>query len=933
MPDWRPEIARRLASFDLDPGHEAAVISELSQHLDQHYLDLLIKGIAEQDAYKAVMAGLDKGEVLGEFRRHITNREGSRPLLLSSSSAITSRARFAQLAAEFLNLETFVQDLRYGLRALRQSPGFAAIAILTIALGMGATTAIFSVVDATLLRPLPFPHPERLVSIEDDLPGTGAQDVGMSQPEWEDLQHSGIFENVSPTWFDENNLTGADRPARVRILIVAPNYFVLLGVKPQLGRTFNPQDHSPGLIPEVVISDGLWKRDFGSDPHVLDKSIRMDTDLYRIVGVMPPRFDAPGRNGEERNIEIWASTNFYGLPMPDHPPRNRRNLPTAVARLKDGVTLEEAQSRLDALVASLERAFPADYPQQSGWRVRVVPLKQVLVGNVRQSLILLLAAVTLVLLIACVNVANLLLARASTRTREIAIRQALGAGQPRLVRQLLTESLSLSVMGGIAGMALLFCTKNLLLRIVPENLPRLNAISINWTILGFAAACSLLAGMIFGLAPARHASRLDVNQALKPGGRSVTASGEQAHTRRLLVITEFALSMVLVISASLLLRSFWKLLNAQLGFNPENVVTVRTRLPYPNDPKIDKYPTPAQQGPFIRELLRRGQTLSGVQAVAMGDTASIPLDESQRELNIIVEGQFFFSIEGRDVQSDHPLFAEYSRVTPEYFQLLGIPLLRGRFFNDSDNDKAPQVAVVNEAFAQTYFPNQNPIGQAFKSTKPNSPWIRVVGVIANARTASLAQANVPLIYRDLYQTGAKHLAIFLRGKIDTGTILERLREQIESVDPTLPVFGAQTLQQTVAASLSERRFSMRMVALFALTALLLAALGIYGVISYIVSERTHEFGMRLALGADRESILRLVLREGLALALTGTSLGIAAGLLVSRAMASVLYGVKASDPLTFAAGALCLLGIAVIACLVPAWRATRVDPMLALRDA
>ena len=932
MPDWQPEIARRLASFDLDPGHEAAVISELAQHLDQHYLDLLIKGVAEKDAYTAVLAGLDKGEVLAGLRKHIESRERSHA---SSSSSSTTAAgpTFAQLATEFLNLETFVQDLRYGLRALRRSPGFASIAILTIALGMGATTAIFSVVDATLLSPLPFPHPERLVTIEDDLPGMGAEDVGMSQPEWEDLQHSGIFENVSPTWFDENNLTGTDRPARVRILLVAPSYFVLLGIKPQLGRTFNPQDHSPGLIPEVVISDGLWKRDFGSDPHVLGKSIRMDTDLYRIVGVMPPRFDAPGRNGEERNIEIWASTNFYGTPMPDHPPRNRRNLPTALARLKDGVTLEAAQSQMDLVVASLKRAFPADYPQQSRWRVRLVPLKQVLVGNVRQSLILLLAAVTLVLLIACVNVANLLLARASTRTREIAIRHALGVGQPRLVRQLLTESLSLSLMGGIASMAILLGAKNLLLRMVPESLPRLNAISINWTILGFAAGCYLLAGLIFGLAPALHASRLDVNQALKLGGRAVTASGDQAHTRRLLVITEFALSMVLVISASLLLRSFWKLLNVQLGFNPENVVTVRTRLPYPNDPTIDKYRTPAQQAPFIRELLRRGRTLAGVQAVAIGDTASVPLDESQRELNIIAEGQFFFSIEGRDVQTDQPLSAEYSRVTPEYFQLLKIPLLRGRVFNDSDDDKAPQAAVVNEAFAQTYFPNQNPIGQAFKSTKPNSPWIRVVGVMANARTESLARANVPQIYRDLYQTGAKHLAVFLRGQIDTSTILERLREQIESVDPSLPVFGAQTLEQTVSASLAERRFSMQMVSLFALTALLLAALGIFGVISYIVSERTHEFGLRLALGADRDNILRLVLREGLRLALLGTIVGVAGGLLVSQAIKGVLYGVKASDPTTFAAGALCLLAIAVIACFVPAWRATRVDPMLALRDA
>jgi putative ABC transport system permease protein len=391
--------------------------------------------------------------------------------------------------------------------------------------------------------------------------------------------------------------------------------------------------------------------------------------------------------------------------------------------------------------------------------------------------------------------------------------------------------------------------------------------------------------------------------------------------------------MVLVISASLLLRSFWGLLSVRLGFDPQNVVSVRTRLPYPNDPAIDKYRTPAQEAVFVRELIRRSRTLPGVRAVAVGDTASVPLDESQRELNIIAEGQFFFSIEGRDYQADQPFFAEYSRVTPEYFQLLGIPLLHGRVFGDSDNDQAPNVAVVNEAFAQTYFPGQNAIGQAFRSTKPKSPWIRIVGVIANARTTSLAQANVPQIYRSVYQTGAKHLAIFLRGRMDTGAILEEVREQVEAVDPTLPVFGAQTLRETVSESLAERRFSMRMVGLFALTALLLAAIGIYGVISYVVSERTHEFGLRLALGADRRDILHLVVRQGIALALTGTVIGAAGALLVSQAMAGVLYGVKATDPMTFAAGAIFLLAVAIAGCLRPAWRATRVDPMLALRDA
>src|SRR5437762_8637085 len=478
------------------------------------------------------------------------------------------------IAGNFIDI--LIQDVRFGLRMFRKSSGVTVIGILTMALGIGATTAIFSVVDATLLEPLPYPQSEQLVSIQDNFPGIGAQDVGLSEPEWQDLQRSGIFESVSPTWFDENNLTGSSQPARVRLLIVAPNYFALLGMQPQLGRGFDPRDHSPGLIPEVVISDGLWKGAFGSDPNILSKSVRMDTDLYRIVGVMPAGFDAPGRTAEERNVEVWAATSFYGAPLSDHPPRNRRNLPTAIARLKPGLTIAAAQSRVDALVASLQKQFAADYSVQNAWTVRLVPLKERVVGNVRQSLVLLLGAVGLVLLIGCANVANLLLARASARGREMAIRRALGAPQARLTRQLLTESLLLSLFGGIAGLAILFSLKDFLLQLVPENLPRLNEISISWSVLLFALATCVVSGVSFGLAPALQASQVDLIHAFKQEGRASTGSGERARTRRGLVITEFALSLVLMIAAGLLLRSFWDLLNVQLGFIPQSVISLRT---------------------------------------------------------------------------------------------------------------------------------------------------------------------------------------------------------------------------------------------------------------------------------------------------------------------------------------------------------------------
>jgi predicted permease len=828
-------------------------------------------------------------------------------------------------------IDVLFQDLRFSLRMLRKSPGFAAVAILTIALGIGATTAIFSVVDATLLEPLPYPQSEQLVSIQDNLPGIGAQDVGLSEPEWQDLQHSGIFEYVSPTQFDENNLTGSSQPARVRLLIVAPNYFVLLGVQPKLGRAFDPHDHSPGIIPEVVISDGLWKRAFGSDPNILSKSVRMDTDLYRIVGVMPAGFDAPGRTAEERNIEVWAATSFYGAPMPDHPRRSGRYLPTAIARLKPGLTIASAQSRADALIASLQKQFAADYPLQNAWTVRLVPLKERVVGNVRQSLVLLLGAVGLVLLIGCVNVANLLLARASARGREMAIRRALGAGQARLTRQLLTESLLLSLFGGIAGLAILFAVKDSLLQLVPENLPRLTEISISWSVLLFALIASVVSGVLFGFAPALQAGRLDLNHALKQEGRVSTGSGERARTRRGLVITEFALSLVLMIAAGLLLRSFWDLLNVQLGFSPQSVVTVRTRLPEPNDPSIDKYATASQESPFVRELMRRCAMLSGVEGVAIGDTASIPLDESLRDLKLISEGQFLLTVEGRDVQSEHSTVVERSSVSPNYFHLLGISLLRGRLFNESDNDNAPRVAIINQAMAQGYWPNEDPLGKRFKAVKAGAPWITVVGVVANARTQSLAEADVPQIYLNLYQTGAKRLAILLRGHLRTAAIADEVREQVQSLDPTLPVYGAQTLNETVSASLSQRRFSMEMVGLFALTALLLAGLGIYGVISYLVSERTQEIGIRLALGASRSNILSIVLRQGLGLAIAGAAVGLVCALVVSHLMASLLYGVRPTDSLTFAGVAFIFIGVALFACYIPARRAMKVDPMVALR--
>ncbi|MGC1595368.1 MAG: ABC transporter permease, partial [Candidatus Acidiferrales bacterium] len=454
------------------------------------------------------------------------------------------------------------QDNRYGARMLRKAPGFTAVAVLTIALGIGATTAIFSLVDATLLHPLPYPDPEQLVSVQQDLPDVGAVDAGISVPEWQDLARSGIFDYVSPIGGGDVNLTGWSQPARVRFYNIAPNYFALVGVKPQLGRSFNPEDHTPGFTLEVLLSDGLWKRDFAGDPGIVGKSLRLDNDLYRVIGVMPPGYQDPGRTADERHIELWAASGFAGPPAPV-PQRDLRILPEVVARIKSGLTVAQAQVRVDALVAALQKQFPVEYPSPNSRKLRLVPLKETIVGNARQTLILLLGAVGLVLLIGCVNVANLQLARASARGREMAIRQALGAPRSRLIRQLLTESLLLAFLGGIAGLAILLIAKPFLLRMVPQSLPQLNAVAINWSVLLFALVSSLIAGAIFGLAPALHAGKVDLTTALKEGARGTSDSGEQGRTRRSLVVTEFALSLVLMIAAGLLLRSFADLLNVR----------------------------------------------------------------------------------------------------------------------------------------------------------------------------------------------------------------------------------------------------------------------------------------------------------------------------------------------------------------------------------
>ncbi len=835
----------------------------------------------------------------------------------------------------FLFIDNLLSDIRFAARVLLRSPGFSLIAIATMALGVGATTAIYSVIDATLLHPLPYPNPTELVYVSDDLDGVGAQDVGVSIPEWKDLERSGIFQWVAINKFASVNLTGGAQPERISFKSVTPNYFAQLGVDPQLGRTFDPHDPTPGYNLEVVLSDGLWRREFAADPHVLGKTLLLDEDPYRVVGVMPRGYRDLGVNSEQRNTDVWLAAGMSGLPFP-RPQRSLRVHRQVTARLKPGLSVAAAQSQLDALVASLKTQFPVDYPAQARWTIRLTPLGEAIVGNTRQTLVLLFGAVGLVLLISCVNVANLLLARASGRGREIAVRQALGAQSPRLIRQLLTESLLLFLLGGIAGFAILLAAKNLLLRLVPDSLPTLNDIGVSWNILAFAIAVSTAAGIVFGLAPAWLISRTDLIETLKQDGRGSKGSRGRSRARQILVISELALSLVLMVAAGLLLRSFWDLYKVQPGFNPDRVMALQTWLPGPNDPNADKYLTAKQEAPLVREILRRSRTLPGVEQVALGDTSALPLGHGRADFNsmpLVHEGSLIKDTEAPRING--------STVSPEYFQLLGMTLLRGRLFNNQDIAGAPDVAVINQAAARAFWPNEDAVGKRVRLRtgdlsnrellKNDSVWTTIIGVIADARTESLADGVAPQLYRTVYQHESRDLTIYLRGQLDARAISVQVREQIQAIDPELPLFRAETLDDVLASSLSVRRFSMEMVAFFAATALLLAGLGIYGTISYIVSEQKREIAIRLAIGAERSDILKMVLRRGLALAALGAAIGVLGALIVSRLMSSLLFGVSPTDVPIFAGVTAILTIVALAASYIPALRATNLDPITTLR--
>src|SRR5215470_17896874 len=824
---------------------------------------------------------------------------------------------------------TLLQDVRYGLRMLVKKPKFTIVAVLSLALGVGANTTIFSIVNAVLLRSLPYRDPDRLVRIFFNDPGVGLRDVRFSKPELDDLQtRSGVFEDVSPIFEGSENLTGAGQPERVEGVNTSFSYFSTLGVIPQIGRLYGPQDFVPGFAPEAVISDGLWRRAYGADPNVLGRTIRIDNDPFTIIGVLPRGFRHPGPT-TSGDAEVFCPGGFSADPFP-LPKRGTRILVSGIGRLKPDLTLAQAQARLTAVAAELRHDFPTDYPAQAKWTIEIQPLQETLVGKVRPMLLVLLGAVVLIVFIVSLNIANLLLARASGRQQEMAVRLALGASRSRLVRQMLTESMLLSLVGGVAGIATAFGTLGLILRFVPSNVPRLNEVRIDWVVLAFALLISILTGLMFGLAPALHSAKGAVSSSIREGGRGSGYNTKTGRLRDVLIVSELAFAVILMVGAGLLLRTLRDLLQESPGFNPTQVVTANIQLPNPNESEADPYLGIPRRATFDRELLRRMKAIPGVELAAI--TSALPTTNTNPNAvgGVASEG---FAIEDRSVESAQDLSAERIRISSDYFKVLQTTLLRGRSFTEADEDGKPLVAIIDESTARRYWPASDPLGRRVRFGRDRTkPWTSVVGVVKDIKSDGLDIDGVPHIYVSTYQDNSKRLSVVLRTSLPATLLEPQIRHEIQSIDSGLPVFNVSSMNDVLDRSLASRRFSADLVGGFAGLAVLLASIGIYGLLAYIVGQRSREIGIRMALGAQREDILRMFLRKGVALA----GVGIVAGLVFSAATASVmaglLYGVRPHEPAVFLIVPLLLFAVAALASYFPARRATKVNPMIALRE-
>jgi predicted permease len=818
-------------------------------------------------------------------------------------------------------METLLQDLKYSFRMLLKSYGFTVLAVLILAVGISANSVIFSVIKTVLLSPLPYKDQDRLVIISDDFLQLGFRQIGVSVPEFVDYRdQSQVFERVAIYDPISVNLTGVDQPERILALGATYSYFLVLGVDPILGRTFRPEDDQPGITEVAVISYGLWQRRFGGDTNVIGKQLRLDNDSYTVVGVMPSGFRHPERPGAFE-VEIWFPAGFSASPY--GPPRRDERRFQMIARLKQGVALSQAQAEMDAIASNLQKQYPEHYQEDSGWKVTVSPLLDQIVGNVRSSLLILMGAVVFVLLISCSNVANLLLARPTGRRKEVGIRVALGATRLRLIRQFLTESVMLAILGGALGLLFTLWGLSLIRNLSPDNFPRVNEIGIDGVVFGFTTAVSILTGIFFGLVPAFQASKTGLNESLKEGGTRTSAGVRVNLIHRLLVICEFATAMVLLIGAGLLVRSFLQMQSVDPGFDPRNILTVGISLPFPNQPETGKHFDMKQRELFYQKLTQRVEAVPGVESVGL--VSRLPLSGTKLERLFVVEGR-------ENKGSEGAIRAESQRVSANYFRTMGITLLKGRDFTEQDNLSSPPVIIINEALARHYWPDQEPIGQRIKlAAQPNAPWLSIIAVVKNVKTHGLDVDTPDELFMPLLQNVQYTMNLVIRTASDPLSISKTVEREVREVDVDQPVYNIKTLEVILAAGSGQRRFSMFLLSVFAAIALVLAAMGIYAVMSYMVSQRAREIGIRMALGAQPRDILGLVMGQALVVALIGIGIGFIIALIMNRVMAGLLFGVSATDLLTYATTSLMLVGVAMLASYVPSRRAIRVDPITVLR--